>query len=281
MVDTPLVYFGINHLDAVGGVMVTASHNPVQYNGFKISGPKAKPIGAASGLDDIKRIVTTLRVGFTGVKGKVTEVDLWDEYRAHVLKFLELKRPIKVVVDASNGMAGKMIPKIFGDVPNLEIVPLLFDDDRQLRSRPEPAGGIQSRPAQGQNRPDPARLGVCIDGDGDRCVFVDETGKMIGCDLITALLARDFLDKPENQGATVVYDLRSSHVVADEVAAPAANPNANASGMPSSKRRWPKPRPSSAANCPATSTFATTFMPTVGRSPSLACYRSYRARPVR
>src|SRR5439155_16334813 len=76
MVDTSFIYFAINHLDCVGGVMTTASHNPVQYNGFKISGPKAKPIGAASGLDDIKRIATSLRVGNTGLNGKYEEMDL-------------------------------------------------------------------------------------------------------------------------------------------------------------------------------------------------------------
>jgi phosphomannomutase len=77
MVDTSFIYFAINHLDTVGGIMTTASHNPVQYNGFKISGPKAKPIGAASGLDDIKRIASTLRHGSTGVTGKYSERDLW------------------------------------------------------------------------------------------------------------------------------------------------------------------------------------------------------------
>src|SRR3954468_9303788 len=96
MVDTSFVYFAINHLDCVGGIMTTASHNPIQYNGFKISGPKAKPIGSATGLDDIKRIASTLRVGQTGLNGKYEEVDLWDPYRAHVLSFLDLKRKLKV-----------------------------------------------------------------------------------------------------------------------------------------------------------------------------------------
>src|SRR3984957_4217399 len=103
MIDTSFIYFAINHLDAVGGIMVTASHNPVEYNGFKISGPKARPIGAASGLDDIKRIATTLRFGQTGLIGKLQSIDLWDAYRKHVLQFLQLKKPIKVVIDASNG----------------------------------------------------------------------------------------------------------------------------------------------------------------------------------
>src|SRR5882672_5310593 len=77
MIDTSFIYFAINHLDAVGGIQTTASHNPIQYNGFKISGPKAKPIGSASGLDDIKRIAGTLRAGPTGLNGKYEEMDLW------------------------------------------------------------------------------------------------------------------------------------------------------------------------------------------------------------
>src|SRR5829696_6064299 len=117
MVDTSFIYFAINHLGCVGGIMTTASHNPIQYNGFKISGPKAKPIGSASGLDDIKRIATTLtQRANTGLQGKFEEQNLWPAYRAHVLKFLDLKRKIKVVVDASNGMAGKMVPEVFGNV---------------------------------------------------------------------------------------------------------------------------------------------------------------------
>src|SRR5687767_3485206 len=109
MVDTSFIYFAINDFDTVGGVMTTASHNPIQYNGFKISGPKARPIGAASGLGDIKRIAGVLtHMGKTGLFGKVEEKDLWGPYKEHVRKFLDLKRPMKVAVDASNGMAGKM-----------------------------------------------------------------------------------------------------------------------------------------------------------------------------
>src|SRR6266480_5194159 len=95
--DTSMVYFAINHEDTVGGVMTTASHNPINYNGFKISGPKARPIGANSGLDDIKRIASQLRVGQTGLKGGYEEMDLWGPYRKHVLQFLDLKRKVRVV----------------------------------------------------------------------------------------------------------------------------------------------------------------------------------------
>jgi len=217
MIDTSMIYFAINYLDAVGGIQTTASHNPIQYNGFKISGPKAKPIGAASGLDDIKRIYASLRQGQTGLSGKLTQQDLWPEYKKHVLQFLDLKRPVKVVVDGSNGMAGKMVPAIFNDIPNLQIIPLLFEITGSFTHDPNPL--VEENLAMlkaliAKEKPD---LGVCFDGDADRCMFVDENQKAIGCDIITALVARDFLQMPQNKGSTIVYDLRSSHVVADEV----------------------------------------------------------------
>ena len=219
MIDTSFIYFAINHEETVGGIQTTASHNPIQYNGFKISGPKAKPIGASTGLEDIKRIATSLRVGTTGVTGKLESKDLWPEYKQHVLQFLNLPRKIRVAIDASNGMAGKMIPAIFYGIPNLEIIPILFEITGSFTHAPNPL--VESnldmlKANMAQTKPD---LGVCFDGDADRCMFLAETGNTVGCDLVTALLARDFLAKPENKGSAIVYDLRSSHVVADEVKA--------------------------------------------------------------
>jgi phosphomannomutase len=220
MIDTSFIYFAINHVDAVGGVMTTASHNPVQYNGFKISGPKAKPIGSASGLDDIKRIAGTLtKRANTGLQGRYEEQDLWPAYRQHVLRFLDLKRKIKVVVDASNGMAGKMAPEVFGNVPNLEIVPLLFEITGSFVHEPNPLVEANLEMLKTKLRENPADVAACFDGDADRCMFLDERGRLIGSDLITALIAEDFLKLPENKGATIVYDLRSSHAVPDAVKA--------------------------------------------------------------
>ena len=219
MIDTSFIYFAINELDAVGGIQVTASHNPINYNGFKISGPKAVPIGSASGLDDIKRIAMTLRVGSTGLNGKFEEINLWSAYRQHVLKFLNLKRPIRVAVDASNGMAGKMVPEVFYNVPNLTIEPLLFEINGTFVHEPNPlvdSNLDMLKAMMSKSKPD---LGGCFDGDADRCFFVDENGKTIGCDMLTALIAQDFLTVPENKGAPIVYDLRSSHVVPDLVKA--------------------------------------------------------------
>lgn len=218
MIDTSFIYFAINHLDCVGGIQVTASHNPIQYNGFKISGPKAKPIGSASGLDDIKRIAMTLQqVGHTGKTGKYEQIDLWADYRKHVLKFLDLKRPLRVAVDASNGMAGKLVPQVFSNIPNLTIDPILFEITGSFVHDPNPLVESNLKMLKDRMRQAPADLGACFDGDADRCMFLDETGNVIGCDLLTALLAKDFLARPENKGKTVVYDLRSSHVVPEEI----------------------------------------------------------------
>jgi phosphomannomutase len=217
MIDTSFIYFAINHLDCVGGIQVTASHNPIQYNGFKISGPKAKPIGSSSGLDDIKRIAMTLRVMKTGVEGKYEELDLWPQYKSTVLKFLNLQRKLRVAIDASNGMAGKMIPAVFGDQINLEIIPILFEITGSFVHEPNPL--VESnlsmlKQKMAEVKPD---FGVCFDGDADRAMFLDENGKTISSDYAGAILAEMFLKKPENKGATVVYDLRSSHVVPDVV----------------------------------------------------------------
>ncbi len=188
MIDTSMIYFAINQVDAVGGIQTTASHNPINYNGFKISGPKAKPIGSASGLDDIKRIASTLRVGQTGIKGAVEHLDLWPQYRAHVLKFLKLPRKLRVAIDASNGMAGKMVPAVFGNVPNLEIVPLLFEIDGKFVHEPNPLVDSNLDMLKAKMKETKVDFGVCFDGDADRCFFVDEQAQTVGCDMITAVL---------------------------------------------------------------------------------------------
>lgn len=216
-VDTPFIYYAINYFDCVGGIQTTASHNPVQYNGFKISGPKAKPIGSASGLDDIKRIALGLRHGHTGLSGKYEQRDIWDQYKQHVRKFLTLKRKLRLVIDASNGMAGKFIPRLFGDVPELEIVPILFEITGSFVHDPNPLVETNLTALKNKIAEVKPDLGVCFDGDADRCVFLDDRGEVIGSDMITALVARDFLSMPQNKGSAIVYDLRSSHAVAEEI----------------------------------------------------------------
>jgi len=112
-----------------------------------------------------------------------------------------------------------MVPEVFGGIDNLEIIPLLFEITGSFVHEPNPLVDSNLDMLKAKVKEVKPDLGVCFDGDADRCFFVDEAGRTIGCDMVTALLARDFLQMPQNKGATIVYDLRSSHVVADEITA--------------------------------------------------------------
>ena len=217
LIDTPLIYFAINHLGACGGIQVTASHNPVEYNGFKLSGQKARPVGENTGLKEIRHIVSTIRgTQPSDPHAQIQKVDLWDAYRKHVQDFLRLSRPLKVVVDASNGSAGKMVPAVFGKT-DLEIVALNFEIGQGFAHSLNPLKEEALRQLHQAVIENKADFGVCFDGDADRCVFVDERGEPIGSDLITALLATHFLSM--HPGRTIVYDLRSSRIVPEEIRA--------------------------------------------------------------
>jgi phosphomannomutase len=224
MVDTPFVYFAINHLDCAGGVMVTASHNPPQYNGFKISKRLARPVGEATGLAEIrKRAAMVDKATLVPAQGRVEHRDLWEDYRRHVRSFLDLAgAKLKVVIDASNGMAGTMVPRIFGrkgaDIPGLQIVEMNFDNSKgEFVHEPNPLVAANLYQLQHEVREEKADLGICFDGDADRLVVVDNKGEIVGCDLLTGLLARHFLAKAK--GAPVVYDLRSTKAVEEEIRA--------------------------------------------------------------
>ncbi len=213
--DTPMVYFVINHLSMCGGIQVTASHNPIEYNGFKISGYHAKPIGEETGLNEIRRIVSTVRRMPVGASMAPAQcMDLWGPYRQHVLGFFKPSRRLKVVVDASNGCGGKMFPAIF-DGTDIEIIPLNFEITGEFTHPPNPLVDANLKQLKTAVKRRKADFGVCFDGDADRCMFVDEKGQTVRCDLITALLSRHFLR--ESPGAMVVYDLRSSRVVSEEI----------------------------------------------------------------
>ena len=225
MVDTSFIYFAINHLDCAGGIMVTASHNPPQYNGFKISKRRAKPVGESTGLAEVRKFAATVDKStmVTG-NGRVEKRDLWDAYSGHVLGFMDLTRKstkkIKVVIDASNGMAGTMIPKIFGKkgaaVEGLEIIEVNFDNSKgEFVHEPNPLVAANVKMTQDAVLANKADVGFCYDGDADRCVVVDEKGQIIGCDVLTGVLCRHFLEK--SPGAAVVYDLRSTKAVEEEI----------------------------------------------------------------
>ncbi len=215
MIDTPQMYFAINHFGTCGGVQVTASHNPAKYNGFKISGLHAKPVGVDTGLKDIKHISMALLHTKGKVTGSVKKYDLTAEYKNHVLKFLRPNtRGMKIAVDASNGMAGKMVPAVFGDLP-VEIIGLNFEHTGQFKHEPNPLIEENLAEVKAAVKEKECDFGVCFDGDGDRLMMVDEKGDAFGCDLLTALMVPYFLNKEPR--STVVYDLRSSRVVVEEI----------------------------------------------------------------
>ena len=216
MIDTPQMYFAINHLGTCGGVQVTASHNPAQYNGFKISGQQAKPVGADTGLKDIKHIALALLHTKGRIDGSVEHCDLSQEYKKHVLKFFEPNnKPLKIVVDGSNGMAGKMVPIIFGDLKNIEWINLNFEHKGTFKHDPNPLVESNLTELKQAIADKKADLGICFDGDADRLIMVDEKGNTVPCDLMCALMVPYFLKK--YPGSAVVYDLRSSHVLPEEI----------------------------------------------------------------
>lgn len=216
MADTSFLYFAIPHLDAVGGIQTTASHNPVGYNGFKISGKGARPIGATTGLLDIEKLAAEAWGDRKEPTGSHEQLDLWAEYRKHIHQFLpKLSRPLKLFVDASNGMAGKLVPQIFDNVENLEVIKLNFEITGSFVHDPNPLVAANMVPTQEGVKQHAAHLGACFDGDADRCMLVDEQGSIIGCDHLTAWLAAHFLKT--DPGSTVVYDLRSSKVVEETI----------------------------------------------------------------
>jgi len=215
MIDTPQMYFAINHLGTCGGVQVTASHNPAKYNGFKISGLDAKPIGGDTGLKDIEHIAMALLHTKGKATGTVDNRDLTAEYKKHVLKFLRSNvKKMKIAIDASNGMAGKMVPAIFGKLP-VEIIELNFEHTGKFKHEPNPLVEKYLAELKRAVKKNKCDFGVCFDGDADRLMMVDEKGDTIGCDLMTALMVPYFLEKDPK--STVVYDLRSSRVVVEEI----------------------------------------------------------------
>ncbi len=222
LVDTPLVYFAINHFGCCGGVQVTASHNPANYNGFKISKMAAKPVGMPTGLDEVRRYAAMVdREKHVPRNGREESRDLWPDYRDHVLAFvdrslLDGSRNLHVVIDASNGMAGTMVPKIFAEVKGLKITRMNFENSSgEFVHEPNPLVESNLTLLKEKVKALKADVGISFDGDADRCVAIDEHGETVGCDHLTAWLAHGFLKRAP--GSSIVYDLRSSKALPEMI----------------------------------------------------------------
>ena len=223
LLSTPANYFVIGHYGYAGGAQVTASHNPKEYNGFKLSREDAIPLAYETGIAEIERMVTEDRFPPAARKGKVGQRDILSDYVEHVLSFARDIKPMKLVIDAANGMAGRMLPPILDALPG-EAVRLCFELDGTFPNheanplKAENLVGLQEAVVK-----EKADLGVSFDGDADRLTFVDETGAIIPNDLAGALIARQVLS--EEAGATIITDPRSSWAVKEEIVGAGGTPH--------------------------------------------------------
>ncbi|MDT9684796.1 phosphomannomutase/phosphoglucomutase [Streptomyces sp. TRM76323] len=218
--STDQLYFASGHL-GLPGAMFTASHNPAQYNGIKMCRAGAAPIGQDSGLADIRALVETWRDSGApapaATPGEITETDTLTAYADHLKSLVDLTsiRPLKVVVDAGNGMGGHTVPTVFEGLP-LTLVPLYFELDGTFPNHEanplDPANIVD---LQQRVRAEGADLGLAFDGDADRCFVVDERGEPVSPSAITALVAARELAK--HSGGTVIHNLITSQSVPEVV----------------------------------------------------------------
>jgi phosphomannomutase len=216
MVGTEMLYHLVGSRELDGGAMVTASHNPKEYTGIKLVREGALALSGDAGIDDLR---ATIEAGLLDAPGggSVEAVDIYDDYHEHVLGFVEPERikPLRVVADGANGMAGPMVGPLLdrlgldletfywvpdGDFPDHDPNPLVEDNRRFVISKV-----LEEH----------AELGIAWDGDADRCFFIDDTGEFVPGDFLTALLAGQLLRK--EPGARIVYDVRASRAVPDTV----------------------------------------------------------------
>ncbi|GGM66496.1 phosphomannomutase/phosphoglucomutase [Longimycelium tulufanense] len=216
LASTDLLYFASGRLE-LPGAMFTASHNPAQYNGIKLCRAGAAPVGQDSGLAEIREMVEQGVPEFLGQRGTLSERDMLDEYAAYLRTLVDLThiRPLRVVVDAGNGMGGHTVPKVFDGLP-VELVPMYFELDGTFPNHEanplDPANLVD---LQAKVREVGADAGLAFDGDADRCFVVDAAGDPVSPSTITALVAvRELAKEP---GGTIIHNLITSKSVPEIV----------------------------------------------------------------
>jgi len=217
LATTPMSYFAVGSLRAAGGIQVTASHNPSKYNGCKFSRHDANPVSGDSGIPLLESKVTAGDVEPAAEPGQRSHTDIFEDYGNRLLSFLrrpEGARPLKVVVDAANGMGTLYKPLL--ERTGIELVPLFFELDGTFPNHePNPLKLENLETLADKVKETGADLGVSFDGDADRAAFVDDRGNPVGSDLMTALIAGELLSR--DPGKHVVYDLRSSRAVGEYI----------------------------------------------------------------
>ncbi len=216
MVGTEMLYSAVGELELEGGIAVTASHNPKQYTGMKIVRRGALPVGGDSGLLDIR---DRALAGFGEIerRGEVSEADIWPAYVERVLSFVDVEaiKPLRIVIDAANGMAGAMLPPVLERLP-VEAVTCFFEPDGSFPNHePNPLLPENREFIMRKTLEENADFGVAFDGDADRCFFVDDTGEFVPGDFVTTLFAESILAK--EPGGKIIYDVRASWAVPETV----------------------------------------------------------------
>jgi len=210
--STDMVYYASGSLD-IPGAMITASHNPARYNGIKLCKAGAKPVGIETGLAEIKAMVHDGVPAYDGEPGTTTSRDLLPGYAEYLKKLVDLSgiRPLKVVVDAGNGMAGHTVPVVFEGLP-LTLIALYFELDGTFPNHEaNPIDPENLRDLQQAVKDNNADIGLAFDGDADRCFVVDERGEIVSPSVLAALIAtRELAREP---GATVIHNLITSRAV--------------------------------------------------------------------
>lgn len=213
-VTSDMIYFATGHLKLAGGVMITASHNPGEYNGIKFCREEAKPVGEESGLFEVRdNILSETYKPAAEQSGSLTEQDVTEAWIQHVLSFIEADKlqPLKLAVDAGNGMAGKIFPELEPYVP-WEVTEMYFELDGTFPNH-------EANPLKFETLADMIKIikdngldgGIAFDGDGDRAFLVDETGEVVPGNVMIAMIGEYFLSR--FPGSHILYDLRASHAV--------------------------------------------------------------------
>jgi phosphomannomutase len=220
MISTDCIYFAVGHYGFDGGVMITASHNPAEYNGLKFCREEAIAISLETGLAQVRDRAMAGTFATPGRTGTVKQLDVLEDFAQHCLSFIDdiaAIKPFKIAIDAGNGMAGLTVPRVFAHLP-CEVIPMYFELDGTFPNHPaspiEPENMVDLQAAVREGHCD---LGVAFDGDADRMFIVDEHGALIGGDIVTALVGIDTLRL--NPGAKILYNLISSRSVPEAIEA--------------------------------------------------------------
>jgi len=216
--STDQLYFASGFLNCPGA-MFTASHNPAAYNGIKLCQAGAKPVGRDTGLATISAELIAGVPGYDGAPGRIVDRDVLDDYGRFLRSLVELDglRPLRVAVDAGNGMAGHTAPAVLGPIPSITLEPLYFELDGTFPNH-------EANPLDPANLVDlqsyvvstGADIGLAFDGDADRCFVVDERGNPVSPSAVTALVAARELNR--EIGATVIHNLITSRAVPELIA---------------------------------------------------------------